>query len=427
MKANAGVAQQDELVRALGGVVGQDNVASSDARAAHLPSIVVAPGGHDEVRECLGVCAALGAAVIPAGRLTWIECGNPVTRADVVLTLKRMNRVIDYSPADLTCTVEAGVGLSQLNDLARASGQWLPLDPPGARDATVGAVAACANGGALRFGFGGIRDYAIGLRLAHADGTDSKAGGRVVKNVAGYDMTKLYLGSYGTLAVITEVTVKLRPLPQWQATIAIAAQDDASLIDLGARIIRSGVLPASVFFLSGGFGQLGSSSAKLLVRFVDSAETVDHQVRRVREMLGGGFDGTLLDDESAAAGWAAVADVDRCEEVALRISVPISRIGTALLNASQYNRTALAADLAMGTIRVGLEERGFDAVTAVQSLRVKARQLGGHLFVERAPLDVRSRVDVWGDPGASARLMKSLKRKFDPTGMLNPGRFLDGI
>src|SRR5215211_646421 len=127
------------------------------------PALIVKPTKAEEVAECLNRCAEFDAAVVPAGAMSWLECGNPLRRADVILSLQNLNRVIDYSPADLTITVEAGISLQTLNAITRTERQWLPLDPAGSAGSTMGAIAACASSGALRFGFGTPRDYVIGL------------------------------------------------------------------------------------------------------------------------------------------------------------------------------------------------------------------------------------------------------------------------
>ena len=419
------------MVNSLSAVVGAENVASNSLPAldGHDPIAMASPGSHDEAVACLRVCAEFDASVIPAGRLSWFEWGNPLTSADVILSVNRMNRVIDYSPADLTGTFEAGVGFARFDQLTRQSGQWLPLDPSGVAEAALGAIAACGLNGSLRYGFGAVRDYVIGLRLAHADGSESKCGGRVVKNVAGYDMTKLYVGSYGTLAVITEVTVKLRPLPQRQATLAISGMDEGALFDLGARVIRSNLQPASAFLVSGAFRELRGSERgvpRLLIRFMDTNETVNYQISRVREMLNGGLACSLLDDEQGAVTWAALAGFDQDEEVVVRLNVPVSSVGSVLHDTGR-NRRALAADLAMGIIRMSLEERGAEAVAAIESLRSALSTIGGRLFIERSPLAVRRQVDSWGDPGPAGILMQSVKEKFDHKRVLNPGRFVRGI
>src|SRR5215472_3940053 len=211
------------LATSLEQLVGLDNVTRSPGIQIDglRPAILVKPGTREEVAHCLEACARSGARVIPAGMMTWLECGNPVRSAQVVLSLSRMNRVAEYSPADLTICAGAGIRLTELNSIVMKENQWLPLDPPG--NGTLGAIVACRSSGPLRFAYGTPRDYVIGLRLAHVDGSESKSGGRVVKNVAGYDLNKLYIGSFGTLAVITEVILKLKPVPERSATVLITA------------------------------------------------------------------------------------------------------------------------------------------------------------------------------------------------------------
>src|SRR5215470_11664778 len=238
-----------EIVRVLESVVGQGYVTTGpELNVDELKSaLMVRPGSAREAAECLKVCADEGKAVIPAGLATWLDGGNPVRRADVVLSLERMNRIIEYSPPDLTVAAEAGLAISELNAAVRPERQWLPLDPPGSSRASLGAIAACASSGALRLGFGTPRDYVIGLKLAHIDGTESRSGGKVVKNVAGYDMNKLYIGSFGTLAVITELVFKLRPLPERSCTVVVISKDLQSLARLAKQVLDSELQPASVF------------------------------------------------------------------------------------------------------------------------------------------------------------------------------------
>jgi len=185
--------KQTELTRSITSVVGSDNLTEDPPIEIDglAPKLLVRPASAEEVAACMRVCSELSAAVVPAGRMTWLECGNPITRVEVVLTLERMRRIVEYSPPDLTATVEAGLTLAEFNSVTVRDRQWLPLDPPGFGSASLGAIAACNSSGALRLGFGTPRDYVIGLKLAHADGTPSKSGGRGVKNVASNDMDKV--------------------------------------------------------------------------------------------------------------------------------------------------------------------------------------------------------------------------------------------
>ena len=384
-----------------------------------IPALVVKPGSSEEVAECLRVCADLHAAVIPAGLMTWLECGNPVTRADVVLSLERMNRIVEYSPPDLTATVEAGLTLSEFNRSASAERQWLPFDPPGAASASLGAIAACNSSGALRLGFGTPRDYAIGLKLAHADGTRSKSGGKVVKNVAGYDMNKLYVGSFGTLAVITELTFKLRPLPESILTVAVTTKKTQSFAGLARQVIASGLQPASIVLTN------MPPDETLLLRFADNEAAVSHQVNWIIETCEGDYQTVLLSGGEDAALWARVAEIDREASCAVRLSVPLSKSIAAYEMVS--GESVVTADLGTGTIRVVRKEIDKAAGGMIERLRAGCEAQGGMLFIERAPAFVRRQMDAWGDVGATAHLMRSIKEKFDPQSLLNPGRFVAGI
>ncbi len=235
-------------------------------------------------------------SVIPAGLMTWLECGNTVKRADVILSLERMNRIVEYSPPDLTATVEAGLRLNEFNLVTARERQWLPLDPPGSTAASLGAIAACNSSGALRLGFGTPRDYVIGLKLAHADGTESKSGGRVVKNVAGYDMNKLYVGSFGTLAVITGVTLKLRPMPESFATLVITGKNQKSLIEFAKRVLASELQPASIFLTRRLFADTRFGNDALLLRFIESEAAVKHQMDWVERATGNDYQYVVMNE-----------------------------------------------------------------------------------------------------------------------------------
>jgi glycolate oxidase FAD binding subunit len=423
--------KESQLLRTIESVVGNENVTQSPALNIDglSPSVLALPKSAREVAECLRICSSLKAAVIPAGSLSWLECGNPVRRADVVLSLKRMCRVTDYSPPDLTATVEAGLTLAGLNEIAKRERQWLPLDPPGGSVASLGAIVACGSSGALRLGFGTPRDYVIGLKLAHADGTESKCGGRVVKNVAGYDMNKLYVGSYGTLAVITELTFKLRPLPESDATIVVTARSKGSVLDFAKRVVASGLQPASIFLtrqLSGGVIESRPASDTLLIRFIDNEAAVNHQVSWIKRAADDDFEFTSLPGDQGEPLWLQVAAIDRRGANAVRISVPVSDVESVLAKVGTDD-CAAAVDLGMGIIRIAFDEDEKRIADKIKRMRSQAAEAGGTLFVERASSAVRREVDAWGDPGPASSLMRSVKAKFDPESILNPGRFLAGI
>ncbi len=466
-----------ELAGLLEDVTGPDHVTlEPDISIDGLtPSLLVRPASAGQVAQCLNVCAKLNCAVVPAGFMTWLEGGNPLRRAvegteekgifmpsTVVLSLERMNRIIDYSPPDLTVTVEAGLSLDALNSETRRERQWLPLDPTGASRASMGAIAACDASGALRSGFGTPRDYVIGLRLAHADGTESKSGGRVVKNVAGYDMNKLYVGSFGTLAVLTELTFKLRPLPESFETLIVTSKNSRSLFECARRLLSSPLQPASVLIAqnapdimqgSRGAGEQGSNrrgegipttdrrpptaeelsavyggNRALFIRFIESEAAVRYQSHQVAQMLDEERCVTSLSESEAEAVWSQLGDIDLRAANAVRLSVPMSATADVFDKVLSFLPECIAtADLGAGTIRLAFEADAETAIKLIKRLRGDAVQAGGTLFIERAQTTVRREADAWGEVGPAERLMKAVKAHFDPQSLLNPGRFVSGI
>ncbi|HJZ67400.1 MAG TPA: FAD-binding oxidoreductase [Blastocatellia bacterium] len=415
-----------EVARSIESAIGSENVSEPGELSLDglRPKLVARPGSADEVAACLKLCAEAGLAVVPAGNMTWLESGNLLRRADVVLSLTRMHRVIDYSPPDLTATVEAGVILHQFNALTSESRQWLPLDPPGLASATLGAIAACNSSGALRLGFGTPRDYVIGLKLAHADGTQSKSGGRVVKNVAGYDMNKLYVGSCGTLAVITELTFKLRPLPERDATLVITAKDRGPLFEFARRVLESELQPASVSLAR---RLIPDADDALLIRFIDSKAAVEYELERVKGAIDESLQATDLSDEDSEHVWRKLADLNQ-HTIGIKLSVPLTSVP------AQFEKALLAhfdcvagADIGTGIIRLAFDGNKGEVIDLIRSFRANTATVGGTLFIEKAPPEIRSEADAWGDVGAAASLMRSIKEKFDPQSVLNPGKFVAGI
>jgi len=389
------------------------------------PGLIVRPGSAEEVSACMRVCSESDAAVVPAGRMTWLECGNPVSRVDVLLSLERMQRIIEYSPPDLTATVEAGAILSAFNAVAARERQWLPLDPPGFKEASLGAIAACNSSGALRLGFGTPRDYVIGLRLVHADGIESKSGGKVVKNVAGYDLNKLYTGSFGTLAIITELTFKLRPLPDRSSTIVLTSQDRPALFQCAKLMLASGLLPASVVLTRRLFKPSPPLMADdvMLVRFTDSEAAVEHQVAWVMQAIDENYRAITLNDEQAGEAWSDVADFNT-RNIRVRLSVPLSDVQAVFEKTLlDHMNSVAAADIGAGIIRLSFADDG-PVVDQIARLRASAAEVNGTVMIEKAPTGVRQAADAWGNVGSTADIMRSVKAKFDPQSLLNPGKFV---
>ncbi|HKC62341.1 MAG TPA: FAD-linked oxidase C-terminal domain-containing protein, partial [Pyrinomonadaceae bacterium] len=434
----------EEAQRLLSKIVGDENISASPRLRvpASFPSssLAVAPASAEEACEVLRLASSEGWKVVPAGSETWLDVGNPLKRADVILSTRRMNRVIEHEPADLVTRMEAGVTLSALNaELARAR-QWLPVDPPDQGSASVGGIVATGLSGAQGLGYGNPRSYVIGMRVALADGRTIKAGGRVVKNVAGYDLCKLFTGSYGTLGLILELVFKLRPVPAYTTTAAACAPLD-SLLRAAHSILSARLLPVAVELLSSSAAsRVGVSDEDtrptLLVRYAGTHGTVAFQTEQTVKIFQN-EDARLTsyasdDDESY---WRKLNALPLQNENQLiwRANVLPSEMQEFLNHAMTDDGARLISSSSLwhagigdGRLRVISSETNDAAlsVASLESLRLRAKASGGTLMIESAPMEIKGSIDAWGEAGAAAyALMRRLKLQLDPQNSLSPGRF----
>jgi len=215
-----------------------------------VPEAVLLPSSEDEIAKALREASEAASSVVPWGAGTKQDFGNPIEHVDTVLSLERLNQAVEYIPADMTITVQAGMRFADVQSLTAAHGQTFPLDPPRAANATIGGIVATAASGPRRMAYGGVRDLVLGVRVALPDGRAIKAGGKVVKNVAGYDLVKLVIGSLGTLGVITEVSLRLRPLPAVRQSLLFGFDGIDAALDAAESILNSELLPAAVTVLT---------------------------------------------------------------------------------------------------------------------------------------------------------------------------------
>jgi glycolate oxidase FAD binding subunit len=379
------------------------------------PLPVAAPATTAEVGEIVRRCAAEGRAVYPIGGRTMLDYGTPPSRPGVAVDLRRLDQVIDYPARDMTITVQAGITVARLQEVLRAEGQQLPIDVPDPERATLGGVIAANVSGPRRYAYGTLRDYVIGISVVNDRGEETKAGGRVVKNVAGYDLMKLYTGSLGTLGIITQVTLKLKPLVEELESIAF----DCSRECLGPGldlVHRTQTRPVSVE------ARGDNSGWRVVVGFEGSAEAVRWQVQR-------------LSDELAADGFSALpAGFLPYNPAAPRPGAMICRVNLPPSAVADYCQCALtaapgaavSAHAANGIVRV-FAPHGDDrarAVAVANGLLAAATEHQGNLVVEHCPSEWKPHLPVWGRPRGDRALMKAIKRQLDPNNLFNPGRFV---
>ena len=392
----------------------------------------------EHVEEVQSKATEHAISVITHGGRTMLDLGMPPRRYDAALDLSGLNQIVDYEPNDFTITVQAGMTLAELQRHLATNGQFLPLDHPHFERATLGGLCAAGRGGLRRNSFGGPRDSLIGMRMVKADGTAIKGGGKVVKNVSGYDLPKLFAGSLGTLGVIVEVTLKLRPQPASDQIVALNAPTFESALAAARAAANAApflngcvALSAEASANARGLGAkvLHDQPAVLLrANGLESAasEVLAQALRAVREA---GLDGPERTTTAIVETWQAVADLElqtREDEVRLRLGVPPANLPRAqrILTERLSSMTSVIAAADSGLMF--FDAASVDADT-VRTLRNDLGPLQGRLTIESGPLELKRACDVWGPAGPGARLMHNIKEQFDPRGILNPGRYVDGI
>ena len=403
---------------------------AADAVLGVQPAEVYEPGTLQEAAEAVGSASRAGRRLVFVGGGTELELGDAPAKLDAILRTARLERVLDYAPSDQVVRAEAGVTLSALQEALAKNGQRLALDPPQPARATLGGIVAANAFGPRRARFGSVRDLLIGVTIVRADGVVARGGGKVVKNVAGFDLPKLMVGSLGTLGLIADVTFRLHPLPEESSTLLVPDRKASEVWALVGSMRRAQLEPVSVVALwrSGGLFEIA-------VRFEGFRAGVAEQSAKLQALVAAEFHCAC--DELPAVGASSLWE----KHDQLRFGPPLSAKFAALPG----HLEAVASEL-IPALAGGLEKPGFawyatlglgfisgsavdpeKAAAALASARAGLERLGGSLVVRTAPPAVRERVPVWGSPSPALALMKSVKARLDPGRCLAPGRFVGGI
>jgi glycolate oxidase FAD binding subunit len=392
--------------------------------------LVASPASVAEASRVLAAAARAGKHVVVVGDGSKLGLGNPPERVDLIVSTRRMDRVLEHAAGDLVVKVEAGARLTDLQAALAPAGQWLALDPP-EPGATVGGVVAANASGPRRLRYGTVRDLIIGITVVLADGTVAHAGGKVVKNVAGYDLAKLFCGSLGTLGLIAEATFRLHPRPAAAAVVTLGVSGPEQVGAAVQRLLRSTLVPSAVELVWYG------ESGLLTVVIEGIPPGVEAQAAAAAELLGEVGAVEVLGPRGTEAALAQLgAPPWEKAEVGIKVAVPPAELSGALTDlwSGWLGHGPVAAHAATGIIRVGLQGPDLGRAEQVEAFagevtrtreRLAARQ-GTLVFVE-APPALKRAVDVWGPPGDAIELMRRVKRQFDPDRRLSPGRFVGGI
>ncbi len=382
----------------------------SDGVDGVVPGYVARPGSTPEVAGVLRTAAELDLAVVPRGAGTKLTWGTPPERVDLVLDLSRLDAVIDHAAGDLVAVAQAGCPIDTLQSALATAGQQLAIDGtlPGS---TVGGGVATNSSGPRRMLNGTFRDLMIGTTMVRADGVPAKSGGRVVKNVAGYDLGKLLTGSLGTLGVLTEAVFRLHPLPAATTVLTVAAPDPATAAALVAAVVHSDVVPTAV--------EVDWPAGVVGVQLEGTDRGVAARAATTRDLLTGAGASTVDTCDAAPPWWGR-----HPEGILLKLTCTLSAVEGLLREATRLGvpvRGSAGAGVLYGGIPVDV-----DAAAAVTALRRYCTGAGGSTVVVDAPTAVKSTLDVWG-PVSALELMRAVKLQFDPHRRLSPGRFVGGI
>ncbi|MFN6518065.1 MAG: FAD-binding oxidoreductase [Nostoc sp. CreGUA01] len=388
-----------------------------------LPSCIVYPRTQEQLAAVLATAYTNNWRVLPCGSGSKLSWGGLAKGIDVVVSTERINQLIEHAVGDLTVTVEAGMKFSDLQALLANSRQFLALDPTAPESATMGGIVTTGDTGSLRQRYGSVRDQLLGITFVRADGQIAKAGGRVVKNVAGYDLMKLFTGSYATLGVISQVTFRLYPLQETSITVVLTGQAEG--VSQAADILRgSGLTPVQADLLS---TKLVSSldlgkGLGLIARFQSISESVKEQSNRVLEVGQKlGLDGAIYVDGDEANLW---------ERLQQRIHYRVQEsVITCKIGVLPTAAVAILSEVEFGLIHIssGLGLLQLEDKSQVLQMRLRTQAYSGFLTILEAPAAVKEQVDVWGYTGNGLALMRSIKEQFDSKNILSPGRFVGGI
>jgi len=405
-------------------IVGPDNVREAteeDAVEGVEPEFVVEPGSVEEVSGVMKLAAREGLAVAPRGGGTKMHIGDPPRRLDLIVSTARMNEVLEHTPGDQIVRLQAGVKLEDLQKYVSSSDQMLAIDPPES-GATVGGIVAANSSGPRRYRYGTIRDLIIGITVVLHDGTVAKAGGKVVKNVAGYDLSKLFTGSLGTLGIIATANFRLHPRPEASSTVAVEVTEPQQAQAAAQAIVHSQVEATAVELHYGENEKLLAVLLESISGGIDAkAETASFLLKQFGEVR------TLSQEEADRLGPLT------SPQVVLKIGAPpvdLAAVLESVLGAAERKGLAhprITGHAGTGVTLVGFSEETEDGAAGfVEEMREIWVRRGGNVTLQRAPLTLKQRVSTWDNGGDYLGLVRRVKEKFDPRGGMNPGRFLGG-
>ena len=454
------MSNHDKLASKLREIVGEANVIENPDNLKALavegvtPKVLVSPGTMEETSQVVVYACAEKLAVIPTGNGTKMALGGIPKQADILLSTRRLNRYMDYDIANLTLGVECGVTLAeaQAKLAGEGKGYFLALDPPNTQNATLGGIVATNDSGPKRFIYGTSRDIILGIKAVFPNGDIVVSGGKAVKNVAGYDMTKMLIGSMGALGIICGITFRITPRPDAEATLLLPFNGLKEAAGYLRKILHSKYYPAALELMNakmaGSFGATAALKGKYVAAI--ALEGIEEAVARQNADLGemgrqeGATDVVTLKADAHREFWTAYRDFAgelakiHPNLISLKANFSLSRV-TEMVSAFEGAiqeaglESALACRAGNGILFATLplgDDPGAKTAAAVGligKLTAESVRNEGNLIVERAPKTIKEKVSVWGQTRSDVVVVRRLKEKLDPSGILNPGRYVGGV
>jgi glycolate oxidase FAD binding subunit len=372
-------------------------------------------------------------SILVMGQGSKLDWGAFARQVDMVISTQHLNQLVDHAVGDMTVTLQAGLRFAELQRILAQHNQWIPLDPAYPQQATLGGILATKDTGSLRHRYGGVRDLCLGITLVRSDGQVAKAGGRVVKNVAGYDLMKLFTGSFGTLGIVTEMTLRAYPLPECSGTVVVKGEETA-IANLAQTLLQSTLTPTALDVLTG-LADLAAGRFALAVRFQSLSESVSAQIETLHKMAQP-LTVETLEGEIDQQWWTQTATQIQARsdqtsvlcQIGVLPALSVSSLAAMQQSAAQQSvqlQGRIHAGSGLGQFRLLGDEQ--DCTSVLEKLRSHCEQSGGYLSILEAPDSIKQTLDLWGYSGNALSAMRKLKEQFDPQGVLNTGRFVGGI
>ena len=419
-------------------VPGSGDTDSGVAEFDFSPEVILYPETIEEISRVLGFASQEGIRVFPFAGGTKLFLGNPVGAVGAALSLKRLGRVLFHEPSDMVSTVECGMEVREFQNAVGSEDQLFPVDPPGLDSgATVGGLVSTNLCGPMSTRYGTCRELILGVRAVRADGEIINLGGKVVKNVAGYDIPKLMAGSLGTLCVLVEATFRLYPRQPFSRTLVLGFDNHVSCSQAARAILAADVVPTCFEILderlSSEFSAASGAKRSILLRFDSFEEAVIEQIKQVREISSGKFASFLeTGDEDSRELWDSAREFSFSSGAGFSSKLTLPVTASIEILSDIENNPALSGTTVRclsrpvrGVALVSVSGEGEEAVKAALFLENLADSLGGRIMFSKVRRELRERVRAWGDFGEALFLMKNIKQRFDPGNILPGEKIFD--